>query len=64
MLPDGIPINSDNVLVFLRGQLESVDILFSCFKKVFLKISSNVSLDIMNNEYKSVRIYYLNHLNP
>ena len=64
MLPDGIPINSDNVLVFFRGQLESVDILFSCFKKVFLKISSNVSLDIMNSEYKSVSVYYLNHLNP
>ena len=49
LLPDGTPVNS-NVAVFLRVQLESVKILFSHFKEVFLRISSNISLDIMKRE--------------
>ena len=59
---DEIPVNSDNVAIFLRAQLERVDILFSHFEKVFF--SSNISLNIMKKEYISIIIYSLNHLNP
>ena len=59
VLPNGIPVNSDNVAVFLIAQLESIEILFSCFQEVFLKINSNISLDIMRKEYISIIIYSL-----
>ena len=62
MLSDGIPVNSDNVVVFIRVWLESIEILFSCFEEVFLKISSNVNLGIMRKEYISIIIYSLSHL--
>ena len=64
VLPDGIPVNNDNVAVLLRAQLESVEILFIRFEEVFLKISSNITLDILRKEYISIIIYSLNHLNP
>ena len=50
VLPEGIPVNSDNVAVFLRVQLKSVEILFNHFEEVFLKINSNISLYIMEKE--------------
>ena len=64
VLPDEIPVNSDNVPVFLRAQLESVEILFSRLEEVFLKINSNISLNIMREEYISIITYSVNHLNP
>ena len=64
VLPDEIPVNSDNVPAFLRAQLESVEILFSRLEEVFLKINSNISLNIMREEYISIITYSVNHLNP
>ena len=64
VLPDGILVNSDNVAVFWRAQLESIEILFSRFEEVFLKINSNISLDIIRNAYISIIICSCNHLNP
>ena len=63
VLPDGIPVNGDNVAVFLRAELEGTEILLSHFEEVLLKISSNISLDIMKKEYVSIIIYSLNNLN-
>ena len=62
MLPNGIPVNNDNVVIFVRAQLESVEILVICFEEVFLNIDSNTNLDIMKKEYISILIY--SHLNP
>lgn len=62
VLPDGIPVNNDNVVIFVRAHLESIEILVICFEEVFLKIDSNANLDIMKKEYISMLIY--SHLNP
>ena len=62
VLPNGIPVNNDNVVIFVRAQLESVEILVICFEEVFLNIDSNTNLDIMKKEYISILIY--SHLNP
>lgn len=42
VLPDGIPVSNHNVSAFLSAQLESVKVLFSHLKEVFLKINSNI----------------------
>ena len=42
VLPDGIAVSSHNVSAFLSAQLESIKVLFSHLKEVFLKINSNI----------------------
>ena len=59
VLSDEIAVSSDNIAVFFRAQLESV----GKHSKVFLKITSNITLDIMKKKYISI-LYSLNLLNP
>lgn len=63
MLPGGIPVNSNNVAVFLRALLESADILLSRFEEVLLEINSNVVSILLKKEYINIIIYSPNHLN-
>ena len=44
VLSDGIAVNSESVSAFLGAQMERVQILFSCFGELFLKINSNIFL--------------------
>ena len=62
VLPNGIPVNSDNVALFLKPQLKHLEILFNVFEEVFLKINYNIGLNKMKKEYISIRINFLNHL--
>lgn len=42
LVPAGIPVNSDNVAVFLTVQLERIEILYSCLEEMFLRINSKI----------------------
>ena len=44
VLSYGIAVNSESVSAFLSAQMERVQILFSCFGELFLKINSNIFL--------------------
>ena len=64
MLPDGISVNSDNFVVSLKLQLETVEILFNLCEEEYLKANSNISLNIMKKGYVSIIKYSFKHLNP
>ena len=64
MLPDGIAVNSDNVAVFLRAQLESVAIIFKacvCYFSLFLKdkcISSLFQTNYIEKKF-NLQLFFL-----